>query len=128
MRIEMLLSDPPFSAEELETFLDGTVTGEVEVVVADPGIMRVVNREYRHLDSSTDVLSFDLADRPEDRPEGVIYVDGRLAPPLQEVIERIIHGWLHLCGETHDSEEDQRAMQERVSDMTSRCMERGTTC
>lgn len=128
MRIEMLLDDPSFTAEELEILLDGTVTGEVEIVVADPGIMRVINRTYRHLDSSTDVLSFDMADTPEDRPEGVIYVDGRLAPPMVSVIERVIHGWLHLCGETHDSEEDQRVMQERVAGITSRCMEGGDDC
>jgi len=128
MRIEMLLDNPSFSAEELKTLLDDTVTGEVEIVVADPGIMRVINRTYRHLDSSTDVLSFDLADAPEDRPEGVIYVDGRLAPPLRAVIERVVHGWLHLCGETHDNEKDRQAMQDRVADMTARCMTGETPC
>jgi probable rRNA maturation factor len=121
MRVDLLLDHPTFTEAELERLLEGVVEGDVEVVVVDPGIMRVLNRTYRHMDSPTDVLTFDLSDNPGGAPEGVIYVDGRLGPPITEVLERIIHGWLHLCGTTHDNEEDAGSMQEKVSEMVRRC-------
>jgi len=115
MRLEVVLRSPPVSARELIQELEGIIEDSVEVVVTDPGCMRILNRKYRRIDHPTDVLSFDLADSPEDRPEGVIYVDGRLAPPASEVIERILHGYLHLCGMSHDSEEDSEKMDQMLN-------------
>jgi probable rRNA maturation factor len=124
MRVDLLLDHPYFTDTELESLLVGVVEGDVEVVVVDPGMMRVLNRTYRHIDRPTDVLTFDLSEDPAGPPEGVIYVDGRLGPPITEVLERVIHGWLHLCGETHDTEEDAGSMQTSVSETVARCMTR----
>ncbi len=117
MNLEVVLHTPPVSKRELEDLLDGIIPDSVEIVVVDPGYMRVLNRKYRRIDRSTDVLSFDMADAPGDRPEGVVYVDGRLAPPVSELLERILHGYLHLCGMNHDSEEAASEMNERLRSM-----------
>ncbi len=127
MRLEVVLSSPPVSARELMQVLEGIIEDSVEVVVTDPGYMRVLNRKYRRIDRPTDVLSFDLADSPEDRPEGVIYVDGRLAPPTSEVIERILHGYLHLCGMSHDSEEDSEKMDQMLNSIMASRQSGGET-
>jgi probable rRNA maturation factor len=119
MRVDLLLEHPYYTDTELERLLEGIVEGEVEVVLVDPGTMRVLNRTYRHIDRPTDVLTFDLSEDPGGPPEGVIYIDGRLGPPITEVLERVFHGWLHLCGETHDTEEDAGKMQVRVSELVA---------
>lgn len=121
MRVDVLLDHPAFTSAELEDLLVDVVLGDVDVVVVDPGLMRVLNRTYRHIDRPTDVLTFDLSELPGDPPEGVIYVDGRLAPPVTEVLERVLHGWLHLCGMHHDREEEDAEMRVRVSEMVRRC-------
>jgi len=128
MPVDLQLEHPTVSREELEELLEGLLRDGVEVVVVDPGVMRVLNRTYRHVDAATDVLTFDLSDGPGGPPEGVIYVDGRLAPPLSDLLERILHGWLHLRGATHDTEADAAAMGAEVSALVARCLHgRGET-
>ncbi len=108
--------------EAIADLIGGIVPDTVEVVVVDPGYMRVMNRRFRHLDQPTDVLSFDLADSEDERPMGTIYVDGRLFPPMEELLERVFHGYLHLCGYTHDSSRDSERMREAVRDLVNRAM------
>jgi probable rRNA maturation factor len=110
--IEVVLEkpDPVLQSlhERLAPILEGD--GRIEVVVCDPGMMRMLNRRFRMLDRPTDVLTFDLSD-PDGPPEGTIFVDGRLAPPLSDVLERIIHGWLHLRGFSHHTPERAELME-----------------
>lgn len=127
MNLEVVLNAPPVSKRELEDLLDDIIPDGVEIVVADPGYMRVLNRKYRRVDRSTDVLSFDMADSPEDRPEGVVYVDGRLAPPVSELLERILHGFLHLCGMSHDDEDTAAEMNGRLGTMMETLLSGGET-
>ncbi|MBN2587824.1 MAG: rRNA maturation RNAse YbeY [Candidatus Fermentibacteraceae bacterium] len=125
-QVVILLDDAGLSAEALDLIIGDTISDRVEVVVTDPGYMRVLNRRYRHIDRTTDVLSFDLAASEDDRPEGTIYVDGRLFPPIGELLERIFHGYLHLTGRTHDTDGDSEAMAEDVSCMVRSAMERSS--
>ncbi len=110
--VEVVLKEPsPVLAglrDRLEGFMGGR--GRIEVVLCDPGMMRMLNRRFRMLDKPTDVLTFDLSD-PGGPPEGTIFVDGRLAPPLSEVLERIVHGWLHLQGFSHHTPDEAREME-----------------
>ncbi|MCJ7808858.1 MAG: rRNA maturation RNAse YbeY, partial [Desulfobulbaceae bacterium] len=76
-------------------------------------------RKYRHIDSATDVLSFDLALCNEDRPEGTIYVDGRLFPPMEALLERIFHGYLHLKGYSHSNDWDAEFMNREVDSLVA---------
>jgi probable rRNA maturation factor len=121
--VDSVAGRPSADPGGIEAMLEGRIDGEVEIVLADPGYMRVVNRRFRHIDRPTDVITFDMSEGPS--PEGVIYVDCRLAPPLEDLLERIFHGWLHLCGWTHDTEEDSALMAAEVGRLVASCMEEG---
>jgi probable rRNA maturation factor len=101
----------------------------VDLIVVDPGLMRVLNRRWRHQDRVTDVLTFDLsADPCPEGPEGLIYVNGRVAPPLREVVERVCHGLLHLEGLDHHTPAGRSEMEARTRAMTEAALEGATEC
>ncbi len=120
--VEALVEDPGIDTAELLGIISPQVRGPVEVVLADPGCMRILNRDYRHVDRPTDVLTFDLSEGGEG-PEGVIYVDARLNPPLEALLERIFHGYLHLAGMRHDTPDEHEAMDARVAGMVAAATE-----
>lgn len=124
MRINSILINPAYKQDRIESLIDGLLEGNVEIVITDPGYMKVLNRKYRHLDRSTDVLAFDLATSDEERPDGIVYVDGRIFPPHEALLERIFHGYLHLSGYSHQEPEKAKIMNEKVADLISRAMER----
>lgn len=110
------------------SWLSGTIEpllkGRIELVIVDPGYMKVLNMRYRHINRSTDVLAFDLRDEfSGEYPEGVIYVDGRLYPPLEDLLERIYHGYLHLKGYRHETEEASASMKKLVAEMVRETVE-----
>lgn len=113
--ISIILENAGFCKDELEELIGNQIDGSVEIVLADPGYLRILNRKYRHIDRTTDVLTFDLALCDEDRPEGTIFVDGRLFPPIEELLERIFHGYLHLKGYSHSNEKDAGIMRRKVN-------------
>jgi len=117
--INIILENAGFCVEDIKSLTDNLMEGCVEVVLADPGYLRVLNRDYRHIDRTTDVLSFDLALREEDRPDGTIYVDGRLFPPIEALLERIFHGYLHLKGYSHGNEKDASIMSREVDSLVA---------
>ena len=124
--VRLELFAPPFGPEELRRAVaDELAKRRVDLVVADPGLMRVLNRRWRHQDRVTDVLTFDLgADPCPEGPAGLIYVNGRVAPPLREVVERVCHGLLHLEGLDHHTPEERREMEARTERMTEAAMGR----
>lgn len=117
--ISIILENAGFRVEDLQSLTENLLEGCVEVVLTDPGYLRVLNREYRHIDRSTDVLSFDLALVEDDRPEGTIYVDGRLFPPIEALLERIFHGYLHLKGYTHSNDKSAAFMSREVDSLVA---------
>ena len=108
--VSIVLQNPAPELQLLETVVQRTVTGAVEFVVCDPGVMRFLNYNWRRINKPTDVLTFDLSVSGDTLPQGVIYIDGRMAPPLKEVLERVYHGLLHLQGYTHNTEEETAQM------------------
>ncbi len=124
MEINTILDNPAFKQDRIERMIDGLLEGNVEIVIADPGYIRVLNRKHRHIDRSTDVLSFDLAASDEERPDGIVYVDGRLFPPYEALLERIFHGYLHLMGYSHQEPDKAKIMNESVARLVSSAMER----
>ena len=81
--------------------------GPVEIVFQSPEDQRALNREWRKLDRTTDVLSFHYGE-----PElfGELYIDPVLAASQAprykhdlagELRRLVVHGCLHLCGHDH---------------------------
>jgi len=95
----------------------------VRIVGSDEG--RALNRDYRHKDYATNVLTFDYAQEP------VVLADLVLCAPVVESEARalgkplaehyahlIVHGTLHAQGWDHEtSEADAQAMEARESEV-----------
>lgn len=127
LTVDVLLSDSGISDRDLYRILYPIVKGNVEIVVVDPGYMRVLNRKYRHIDRTTDVITFDLSSGTnvssgKRTADGVIYVDGRVFPPFSELLERIFHGYLHLLGKAHDTENQEARMKKSVSRLIEKAL------
>mgnify|MGYP001028558878 CR=1 FL=1 len=102
--------------------LEGRRAGEVSVALTDDAALRGLNRRWRGLDRSTDVLSFaygGAADGP---------VDGDIAVSLErvraqarrfrvsagrELARVVVHGALHLAGLEHGRTSARRRMRAR---------------
>jgi len=93
----------------------------VSLVLVDDRAMRGLNRDFRGLDRTTDVLSFDL--RPARAPgeprigEVVIAAERVLVQarryrhaPARELARLVVHGMLHLRGFDHQRPGDRRRM------------------
>jgi len=112
---------------------------EVSISFVDNEEMRSLNKEYRGIDNTTDVLSFPMMefyhdDLPEDEGgEDVEYIDeelvlGDIVISMDKVKEQaeayghsferelaflLVHGMLHLLGYDHESEDEERIMFEK---------------
>ena len=93
---------------------------EISVSIVGDRLMKNLNKKYRNLDETTDVLSFPLAGDAHSPfvgpPDGILYLgDIVVSYPqardeaaeenkkLEEKInELVIHGLLHLLGQHHD--------------------------
>jgi len=93
------------------------LTGHIPVVLANDGLVRQLNRDFRQKDKTTDVLSFPWDD--DDEVLGEIYVSipqvRRQAPrfgttELEELERVLIHGLLHLAGHDHLVPSERKAM------------------
>ena len=80
--------------------LDPNRLGEMSVVLVKPEVIQGLNKEFRGIETPTDVLSFDL-----DGPYGEVVGEVVLAPecvvPGMTVDELVVHGALHLGGMDH---------------------------
>ena len=106
---------------------DDVQAAEIAVRVVDADEGRALNRDYRHKDYATNVLTFDYAPAP------VVMADLVLCAPVvaQEAKEQgktleahyahlIVHGTLHAQGWDHDLEEDAEVMEMRETDLMAR--------
>ncbi|MDM5211654.1 rRNA maturation RNase YbeY [Peribacillus sp. NJ4] len=102
---------------------------ELSVTFVDNERIREINKEYRHKDSATDVISFALEEMGEDEVEIVGAEMPRMLGDIIISIERTkeqaeeyghsfdrelgflaLHGFLHLLGFDHMNEEDEKVM------------------
>lgn len=109
---------------------------EIELTLVGDAAMQAINREYRGKNEPTDVLSFTLlADAPDPAPWlalpavqlGSLFLSPEWAESHAEpgqalpyLLERFVHGMLHLMGEHHDS----MPAYERVVDIQKRVLAR----
>lgn len=115
---------------------------EISLSFVDDAAIRVLNRDYRHLDRPTDVLSFSLLegeDWPEHQGSGsfpthpclalgdiVISIETAMRQAveqqhslLREITFLAVHGTLHLCGYDHMAAAERRRMwkwQDKIMD------------
>lgn len=95
-------------------------SGEVALVLAGDGLLHRLNRDYRHRDRPTDVLSFPGAGAGEGLGDVVISVPTaernarRLGRSLaQELDVLALHGFLHVLGHDHETDEGEMDHLER---------------
>ena len=112
----------------IETTLDNlSIEDDIEMscLLVDDQRIHEINREYRHIDRSTDVISFALEDSEQFYVEGMarnigdifISVDHAIAQAEEyghslrrEMCLLFTHGLLHLLGYDHMNEEDEKEM------------------
>lgn len=134
--LEKMLRDLLQEAARVEGVPDGA---EVSVTLVDDAEIRRLNRTYRGVDSSTDVLSFALQEKVPEEPEikggegglllGDIFISletaERQATAYGHSLERemgflAVHGFLHLLGYDHDNQEAEEIMVRRQEEILSR--------
>ncbi|MFT9848657.1 rRNA maturation RNase YbeY [Aneurinibacillus sp. REN35] len=119
------------------------VEGEVTVTFVDNDRIHELNREYRGIDRPTDVLSFAMNDEGEEEmeiflEEGMEEIPNMLGdiiisiPKAQEQAEEyghtferemgflVVHGFLHLMGYDHETEEEEAEMFGKQEDILNR--------
>lgn len=105
---------------------EGRRPGEVAIVLADDGLLRQINRDWRSIDRATDVISFAYDEREPDaasRPvRGDLFISlDRVqtqakryrVTPGAELARLVVHGALHLCGHDHVRAADRKQMRTR---------------
>lgn len=119
---------------------------EVSVVLTDDGGIREINREFRGIDSPTDVLSFPMGDfaEPADferleensedyfNPETGELLLGDIVISVDKVTEQaekyghserrelaflVAHSMLHLCGYDHMEEDERKIMEAKQEEI-----------
>jgi len=97
---------------------------ELAIVLTDDDAIRRLNREWRGRDRPTNVLSFPTARHPTDKREPRLLGDIVIAyettareaaaagkPPKNHVSHLAVHGFLHLLGYDHETEEEAEEME-----------------
>jgi probable rRNA maturation factor len=101
------------------------VHGEVSVLITGDDQVHRLNREFRAVDSSTDVLSFPadaeaenfLGDIVISLPRARIQAEEYGHPLTRELCFLALHGALHLMGYDHIAEADARIMFARQAEL-----------
>lgn len=102
---------------------EGIADSEVAVTLVDEDQIRALNRDYRGLDQATDVLSFAMNEGDEDDfveideavnllgdiiislPHVYAQAEEYGHTPERELAFLVVHGFLHLIGEDHETDE-----------------------
>ena len=146
MEITINYSDMKFYNEDLEKLIYMVLNkgaelqqvpedAEISVLICDADTIHELNRDYRNVDDTTDVLSFALNEGEDDIPEEekalgdiVINLDRAIAQAKEfghskerEMAYLSVHGFLHILGYDHYDPEEKKAMRKAEEDILSAC-------
>lgn len=102
---------------------------EIALILVDIDEIHKINKEYRHKDYPTDVISFESDDEEDENYRGEIFlcVDKvyEQAKLYEHSNERefaflLVHGVLHLHGYDHMTEEDEKVMFAKQDEMLNK--------
>jgi len=105
---------------------------EFNLIFVNKDEIQRINKEYRKIDKVTDVISFALCDDPDyDKSQkelGDIFICVERAleqaadyghSKEREFAFLAVHGYLHLCGFDHQTEEEEKVMFAKQEDILS---------
>ena len=115
---------------------------EVSLVFTDSKMVQQLNRDYRRVDETTDVLAFSMLTQkgadssfplPPDGftrlgeviisyPQAAEQAKEQGHSPERELALLVIHGILHLLGYDHEEPEEESEMRERERELLARCL------
>ena len=146
MEITINYSDMKYYSEELEALIHRVLEkgaelqkvpedAEISVLICDGETIHELNRDYRHVDAPTDVLSFALNEGEDDIPEEekvlgdiVINLDRAVDQAKEfghskerEMAYLSVHGFLHILGYDHYDPEEKKAMRKAEEDILGAC-------
>ena len=131
--------------DELETvksFLNYAIKKEklenviFNVIIVDNNYIHELNRDYRHIDRETDVITFALEDEKDmvvpdgERVLGDIYISIDKAKSqakeyghslLRELTFLAVHGFYHLLGYDHMTKEEEEIMFSKQEEVLHEC-------
>lgn len=95
------------------------------VIFVDNDMIQQINRDYRGIDRVTDVITFALMENPNEIMKGAEYELGDVFICVERALEQAkdyghsiereigflsVHGYLHLIGYDHMTEDDEKVM------------------
>ena len=115
---------------------------EVSLLFTTSETVRNLNRDYRGVDSLTDVIAFHMLPQQEASPSFILPPDGlahlgeviiSCPQAMEQAREQghsigtelallVIHGILHLLGYDHEQPEEERQMRLREADLWGKCL------
>lgn len=112
------------AASEVLTRHQAAADSALTIVIVDDAYVRDLNRQYRGVDASTDILSFPADPLPDElQDEGPYLGDLVIAYPYtaqqagreghsmdDTLMLLVVHGTLHLLGYDHDTPENKASM------------------
>ncbi len=110
--------------EDITKYL--SINKDIELIIVDNNSMKKINKEYRGVDKTTDVLSFPLEDI-QHLPLGSIIISIDKAKEVANTLKHslddeiallFIHGLLHLLG--YDHETDNGEMREKEEEIINK--------
>lgn len=108
-----------------------TSTGDVTIIFCNDGFIHTLNKQYRAVDRSTDVLSFPSDEIDPDTGEryfGDVIISLPHAeaqakeanhPVTDEICMLTIHGVLHLLGYDHTTPDEKKEMWQKQEELLS---------
>jgi len=104
-----------FKLNKLEVIKDSLTNRDIELIFVDNKEMQELNKNFRQVDKTTDVLSFPL-DFMDGLPLGSLVINIQMAKEKSKELKHtlddeislmFIHGLLHLLGYDHESDNGQ---------------------